>query len=105
MGKNLIENDEEGYMVQQCGQTVHVELWYPRVDPGKVQAVTVGLCDVRAADDVRISYDFERDGWSIQQGSGDDIDDPDWQEVAFVQAWARDDARKAQEGRSDEREG
>jgi gentisate 1,2-dioxygenase len=52
--------------------------------------------DVRAADSIRISYDHERDGWKIEQAStfeweaNDTVCDPDWQEVAFVQAWGRE---------------
>ena len=75
------------------GDTSTIDLWYPRIAP--VQHIEVGLMDVRAADNIRITYDFERDGYSIQQArrfawSGDDpVCDPDWQEVAFVQAWAR----------------
>jgi hypothetical protein len=87
----------------QCGDitdvavikdTAHIEIWYPRSRP--VKFVEVGLMDVRAADNIRISYDFDRDGWKIEQASifqwelGDEMFDADWQEVAFVQAWARE---------------
>lgn len=71
-----------------------VELEYPRNDGAK-KFIEVGLLDVRAADSIRISYDFERDGWVIEQAStfeweiDDTTCDPDWKEVAFVQAWAR----------------
>lgn len=74
------------------GRCAHVELMYPRID-GKTDTVEVGLCDVRAADSIRIRYDFERDGWAIMQAStfewpaDDEECDADWQEVAFVQAW------------------
>ena len=74
----------------------YVELFYPRNKDAKYDAVIVDLCDVRAADGIRVSYDFERDGWRIEQASiftfecDDPIQDPDWQEVAFVQAWARE---------------
>ena len=72
-----------------------VELWYPGIgnNPTTIQ---VGLLHVRAADDIRIKYDFERDGWVIQQASvfeweaNDNVMDEDWQEVAFVRAWARE---------------
>jgi hypothetical protein len=76
------------------GDEVHIDLWYPRMDDQPTY-VCVGLMDVRAADDIRISYDFDRDGWRIEQAStfkwpaDDDVCDPDWQEVAFVQAWGR----------------
>lgn len=77
------------------GRTLDVQLTYPRVEE-RPNAVEVGLCDVRAADSLRIEYDFDRDGWVIKQASkfqweaDDDVCDPDWQEVAFVKAWARD---------------
>jgi hypothetical protein len=66
------------------GNVLHVELMHPRIK-GNVDTVEVNLCDVRAADGIRIRYDFARDGWSILQASRFD-----WQEVAFVQAWARE---------------
>lgn len=75
-------------------ETYFVELFYPR-SKGNVKAVEVGLMDVRAADSLRIEYDFDRDGYSIKQASkfswdaSDKVCDPDWQEVAFVRAWAR----------------
>ncbi len=70
-----------------------------QVDIGQtgVDCVQVGLLHVRAADDIRIVYDFDRDGWSILQASrfmwaADDKEcNADWQEVAFIQAWARED--------------
>lgn len=77
------------------GRTLDLDLWYPRQD-GQISAIEVGLVDVRAADSIRIHYDFERDGWVIQQAStfswtaDDEACDPDWQEVAFVQAWGRE---------------
>lgn len=84
--------------------TKRVELWYPRSD-GSERFVEVGLVDVRAADSIRISYDFDRDGWRIEQASrwewpaGDPVCDQDWQEVAFVQAWARDPREQEQHGK------
>ena len=76
-------------------RTVSVDLSYPRLDDN-ANKVEVGICDVRAADNIQIEYDFERDGWSIKQAStfewdaDDKVCDPDWQEVAFVQAWGRE---------------
>lgn len=81
------------------GKIVHVELLYPRMaaEDGRADAVEIGLEDVRAADGILVSYDFERDGWAIMQASTfqwplDDTTsgDPDWQEVAFVEAWGRE---------------
>ncbi len=69
---------------------LHIDLWYPDVEDAEIKKIVVGLMDVRATDDIRISYDKKRDGWKIEQAStfkwdgGDEICDPDWQEVAFV---------------------
>lgn len=74
--------------------TIRIDLWYPRVDDAP-SVLKVGLMDVRAADDIRISYDFDRDGWAIQQastfswGPEETAYDMDWQEVAFIKAWGR----------------
>ena len=82
------------------GDTAHIGLWYPDVESNDISKIQIGLIDVRAADDVRIWYDKERDGWVIEQAStfewdGDDeICDEDWQEVAFVQAWGREKVSK-----------
>lgn len=77
--------------------TVYINIEYPRVENSKRKRVNVGLEDVRAADDILIEYDFDRDGYVIKQASkfewdiDDLVCDPDWQEVAFIQAWARED--------------
>lgn len=75
------------------------DFWYPRIED-RDQHLHVGLMDVRAADTIRIHYDFDRDGYVIEQASvwswaiDDEVMDPDWQEVAFIQAWGRDPERK-----------
>jgi len=57
--------------------------------------IQIALNDVRAADNIRITYDFDRDGWKIEQASiferesNETNYEPDWQEVAFIQAWGR----------------
>lgn len=72
-----------------------VDLWYPRC-PDRPKFVELGLVDVRAADPLRIEYDFDRDGWVVKQASrftfeaDDEKQDQDWQEVAFIRAWARE---------------
>lgn len=76
-----------------CGQKVVFEFWYPRIE-GHINEIEVGLSDVRAADSILISYDFDRDGYSIKQASvfswdvDDKVCDSGWKEVAFIQAWA-----------------
>lgn len=84
------------------GDTVHLDLWYPGIEDN-ARYVSVGLMHVRAADNIRISYDFGRDGWKIEQASRfawvDNVRDPDWAEVAFVQAWARQETEEETEKR------
>lgn len=94
-----------GYEINVRNRSVVVELLYPPYypgdphsdrDPQRPYAVEVGLSSVRAADNLRLIYDFDRDGWRIEQASvfawecADTVQDPDWQEVAFVQAWGRE---------------
>ena len=77
--------------------TCYIDLWYPDTSDATVRRFEIGLIDVRAADNIRVSYDKKRDGWKIEQASifrfdvDDEVCDADWQEVAFVQAWARED--------------
>lgn len=86
----------KGVSAQVYRDTARVTLEYPRNNP--VNKIVVDLCCVRAADGILIEYDFARDGWSIKQASTfeweiDDKEcDPDWQEVAFIEAWAREKA-------------
>lgn len=73
-------------------KTFDVDLYYPRARV--TQTIKVGLLDVRAANDIHIQYDFERDGWVILS----DLVDPDnppnldeyrppLKEVSFIPAW------------------
>jgi hypothetical protein len=89
--QNEVRIDDEG--------TAHWDFWYPprsdEENPEDVCALQVGLVDVRAADDIRITFEFERDGWVIAQRpfthnkeNGATKYKDRWQEVAFIQAWA-----------------
>ena len=74
----------------------YVELFYPRSEMERTddqpQAVIVGLMDIRAADNIRITYDFDRDGWVIaQEPIAKNGEIGLWQEVAFIQAWGLED--------------
>ena len=75
----------------------HVDLWYPRNDDplrteNEPTQIVVGLTDVRAANDIYIDYDFERDGYRIRKATvfewpiTDMFCDPVLVEVAFVSA-------------------
>lgn len=87
-----MNKDELLKEAEQYGDALHIDIWYPRTNP--IKAIQIGLMDVRATDDIRIEYDFERDGWAIKQAhvfkwdANDEVRDPQWKEVAFIQAWA-----------------
>lgn len=94
---NCKENFEEikENMVLVDDETIGIDLLYPTLLE-HIKYIEVGLSCVRAADNIRISYDYFRDGWKIEQASifeweiDDKICDHDWKEVAFVKAWQRD---------------
>lgn len=75
-------------------EDIQVELEHPRSED-RPEGVRIDLSDVRASDGIRVSYDFERDGWSIQQpktthpwinGNTYGLHE-EWIETAFVQSW------------------
>lgn len=80
-----------------------LNLFYPRVE-GNTDEIILALYDVRAANDIHIKYDFDRDGWSILSDcydtdvDYDTVDDPQAvidemenhrEEVAFVPSWPK----------------
>ena len=56
-----IEDYEKGFTFDECGDTMSFDFCYPRKN--KIKHLFVGLSDVRASDGIRITYDFERDGF------------------------------------------
>ena len=84
--------------IYRSGKCALIDL-LPRSE-GAAKFIQVGLEDVRSADDIRVSYDFDRDGWVVEQASrfewdaDDTVCDPDWAEVSFVQAWAREERKE-----------
>lgn len=76
-----------------AGDIIGIDLFYPGT-ADQCHTVQIGLCAVRAADDIRVTYDFERDGWAILQEVGIEHDGyreatGEWAEVAFVGAWSQ----------------
>jgi len=67
----------------------------PQSDERHYVEVEFDDCSVRCADSVRVSYDFARDGWVIEQARyfefapDDAACDPGWTEVAFCRAFAK----------------
>lgn len=69
-------------------------IWsYPQIyDRTKQTYILLALDHTRAVDLIRIKFDSERDGYTIEQevtiadkGCSETTDD--WQEVAFIKAW------------------
>ena len=83
--RNLLEAHE-------CTDPIRADLMYPRL-PDRPNTVIVSLWDVRAADDLKIRYDFDRDGWVISMDLTHDDNSgiiktvKEDQEVAFIPAW------------------
>lgn len=73
-------------------EPIIVQLHYPRMDTNPSD-IRIELFDVRAANDITIRFDFERDGWVILSN----CEDPDstdevgleLYEVGFVPAWPK----------------
>ena len=73
-------------------EAMHLDLVYPR-NQGHVECVEVGLTDVRSADSVRLSYDFVRDGWKVEQERSvrkewGEVLSLGWEEVGFFESRA-----------------
>lgn len=95
-----IEDYDKGFTIDERDDSIEIDLCYPRQN--KIKHVMVGISDVRASDGIRITYDFERDGYVIEQPTqlAWKIDEPvdyKWKEVAFVQSWALEEEQKKNE--------
>lgn len=64
---------------KEFNETHNGMLWYPSRD--EPEKILVELYDVRAADDLVIWYDFDRDGYVIERGQQPD------EEVAFIRSF------------------
>lgn len=83
--------DIEGYSIYD--NAIHVDLTHPRIED-RPSKIIVSLMDTRAADNITITYDYERDGWVVSRDILDQLDDimasktVAHAEVAFVPAWS-----------------
>lgn len=73
--------------IQHQEGILYVDIWYPKTPAPKVE---VDLVHVRAADPIRVSFDFPRNVWVIEQPyyrkdeHGEDTED--WREVTTINA-------------------
>ena len=97
-----IEDYAKGLTIDEYGDTIQVDLAYSNVEPKKkIQYVGVGISHVRASDGIRISYDYERDGYVIEQPYTIEVDkgsfidcEQHWKETAFVESWGLENLNK-----------
>ena len=88
------------FHVSKHGDELHVELTYPPwtdADNKNKQCryIFVNQEAVRASDGIRLHYDYERDGFVVEQprprliaiGDNSYEDIEDWIEVAFLRSW------------------
>lgn len=103
-------NESNAIIEQRDNGELEVTLTYPDVQGKAIQCVVFDQESVRASDGIKISYDYDRDGYQIEQASrfawgADDPDcDPDWQEVAFIPSWGREETEDEKETRISEQE-
>lgn len=88
---------DNNFDVDRFGKEVHVTLNYPNIAAEtECVYVVVDQSSLRASDGLRLHYDYERDGFVIEQAStfswdaDDEVCDHDWQEVSFVKSWERE---------------
>lgn len=92
MGEPLKRKDYElGYRVEVDAESALFEFLYPMCE-GHPKHIFINQESVRASDGIRVSYDYDRDGWKIEQPVWTDEDrmGETYVEVAFVQSWGND---------------
>lgn len=107
MYRQIIESayggSPDNFHVARKDDELHVELTYPPYTDadnanGQCRHVYVNQESVRASDGIRVHYDFERDGFVIEQPEPYEVEREDgvfegrekWIEVAFCQSWKFD---------------
>lgn len=88
--------DEEDLAVTRDGEDVWVILRYPPWsysgrDGKRAHRVVFDQESIRASDGIRISFDYRRDGYVIEQSTGayDENEQLVWVESVFIKAWAK----------------
>ena len=95
MEKKPFSRDAQNIVDEICESDdhLHFDLYYPQ--HSSIKNFIVGLMDTRATDEIRISFNHERNGWVIEQPTVSQWEvgeepDPVWKEVAFINPWGSD---------------
>ncbi len=87
--------------ITRISDTLSVEMTYPEISENGVKFIEIDQESVRASDGIRLTYDYDRDGWSIMQPTKmcwvDEPCDMGWEEVAFIESWALREKQEAWE--------
>ena len=87
--------------ITRRGDTLSVENTYPNITENGVRYFEVNQESVRVTDGIRLHYNYDRDGWVIEQPTKliwlEEPCDMGWKEVAFIQSWALEAEQKAWE--------
>lgn len=88
------------FHVEKSGDTLRISLTYPprsneENEAGQCRYIFANQESVRASDGIRLHYDYERDGFVIEQpktrlrklGPNSYLDDPVWIETGFFKSW------------------
>ena len=84
------------------GREAHFDFSYPDTGEDKICFFVIGLMDTRATDDIRISFDKDRNGWLIERRLPYRITGPKdvlsesvvkegWIEAALLPSWPFED--------------
>ena len=84
----------ENYHLARIDDELHVELTYPKITKDGYRYVVFDQESIRASDSIRISFDYDRNGYKIESPTrlswdscAPDAGDMKWKESAFVPAW------------------
>lgn len=87
--------------IARRGDTLSVAMTYPSISENGVKFIEIDQESVRASDGIRLTFDYDRDGWSIMQPTKmcwkDEPFDMGWEEVAFIKSWALREKQEAWE--------
>lgn len=94
--EKLIDSNygRNNFDVHRQGRSLLITLTYPNVTAEGVTHVELDQESVRATDGIRLHFDYNRNGWVIEQPTilewsvDEENFERGWKEVAYIEAWA-----------------